>query len=151
MCFSYFASPGSAHQLPSRTFPVVSLGAGTSFLPFIISRLDIVPILFNKAMNQLIDKKKKTFSILFPLSLFSLSLSPSSFLCLCFHPSSLVTVLFFFFVCCNFAIVHFYFLPRLILLLFLLRSPLRQVFNGSFFFEIHSPWTTEGDHGERSD
>lgn len=86
----------SAHQLPSRTFPVVSLGAGTSFLPFIISRLDIVPILFNKAMNQLIDKKKKTFSILFPLSLFSLSLSPSSFLCLCFHPSSLVTVLFFF-------------------------------------------------------
>lgn len=96
MCFSYFASPGSAHQLPSRTFPVVSLGAGTSFLPFIISRLDIVPILFNKAMNQLIDKKKKTFSILFPLSLFSLSLSPSSFLCLCFHPSSLVTVLFFF-------------------------------------------------------
>ena len=67
----------SAHQLASRTFPVVSLGAGTSFLPFIISRLDIVPILFNKAMNQLIDKKK-TFSILFPCPIpLSLSISLS--------------------------------------------------------------------------
>lgn len=128
---------------PLGRFPSGSVPLGHGSFP-VISLLDIVPTLFNKAMNQLVNKKNffphpRLYSLFlassspsFPPVLFSpVPTSPSSIFTSCPRSSSFC-----------------YFSPP--------RPPFRRVSLSpvqSFSFAIHSPahHGREGDCAERSD
>lgn len=116
----------------------------TDFFSVIIFLSNTISTIFNKAMNQLVDKK--TFSISnFPRH-YSLLSSPPPF------PLRPKCSTYSFFVCSNFSSVHFYFLLKLFLLLFFLRPPFRRVSTGEFLFhDSLDAHCRRGDRAERSD